>query len=92
MHAKGKKWFKNLQRYVEQRRHTAPLPDRNPLRKVAGVVAESQDKIDAGKEDECHWDLQDAAATYKISIEQVKTEDGNEWKPTAGFERSVRTK
>ncbi len=64
------------------------------VRKVAGngIMGVSQDKIDAGKEDECNWDLQDAAATYKISVEQVKTEDGKEWKPTPGFERSVRTK
>jgi hypothetical protein len=52
----------------------------------------SHDKIGAGKQDECGWDLQDAAATYKISVERVKTEDGKEWKPTPGFERSVRTK
>ena len=62
------------------------------VRKVTGVVAESQDKIDAGKEDECNWDLQDTAATHRISVEQVNTEDGKDWKPTPGFERSVRTK
>jgi hypothetical protein len=66
----------------------------DPVRKAAGngVVGVSQDKIDAGKLDDCGWDVQDGAATYKISVESVKTEDGKEWTPTPGFERSVRTK
>ena len=59
------------------------------LRRIMGV---SQDKIDAGQEDECGWDLKETAATYKVSVEQVRTEDGKEWKPRPGFERSVRTK
>ena len=65
-----------------------------PVRKAGGngIVGVSQDKIDAGNLDDCGWDVQDGAATYKISVEQVKTEDGKEWKPTPGFERSVRTK
>jgi hypothetical protein len=64
----------------------------DPVRKVAGNALVSQDKIDTDQVVECGWDLSDAAATYKISVERVIAEDGKEWKPTPGFERSVRTK
>jgi hypothetical protein len=66
----------------------------DPVRKAGGngFVGASQDKIDAGNSDDCGWDVQDAAASYKISVELVKTEDGHQWRPTPWFERSIRTK